>query len=247
MQESFALTHLLNQLFGGILAAGLQAVGVPAAKAVEQSSQILGAYSLEVLVVCGLIAFFILVRLTLSVERPNPAQHIAEMMHEFIGDQAEQVIGHGYQRFQAWVTCIFLFVLINNLLGLIPGVAAPTTTLWVPLGLALPTFLYYNFYGLKEQGFVGYLKHFAGPVPALSPLLFVIEVVSHLARIMSLTVRLYANMFAGDLVTLVFFSLIPVGIPIIFLGLHLAVSMIQAFVFMLLTMIYLSLAVAHEH
>jgi F-type H+-transporting ATPase subunit a len=81
----------------------------------------------------------------------------------------------------------------------------------------------------------------------MAPLLLPIEIVSHLARVMSLSVRLYANMFAGDLVTLVFFSLIPIGIPVIFLGLHLFVSLIQAFVFMLLTMIYLSLAVAHEH
>ena len=96
-------------------------------------------------------------------------------------------------------------------------------------------------------GAVGYIKHFAGPVWWMAWLIFPIEIVSHLARVMSLSVRLYANMFAGDLVTLVFFSLIPIGIPVIFLGLHIFVSMIQAFVFMLLTMIYLSLAVAHEH
>ena len=117
----------------------------------------------------------------------------------------------------------------------------------VTLGLAVPTFLYYNFYGVKEQGVVGYIKHFAGPVWWMAWLIFPIELVSHLARIMSLSVRLYANMFAGDLVTLVFFSLVPVGIPVIFLGLHLFVSLIQAFVFTLLTMIYLSLAVSHEH
>jgi F-type H+-transporting ATPase subunit a len=169
------------------------------------------------------------------------------LIHEFIGGQAEQVIGHGFQRFQAYVTCIFLFVLINNLVGLIPGISAPTTSIMVTLGLALPTFLYYNFYGVREQGVVGYIKHFAGPVWWMAWLIFPIEVVSHLARVMSLSVRLYANMFAGDLVTLVFFSLIPVGVPVIFLGLHLFVSLIQAFVFMLLTMIYLSLAVAHEH
>jgi F-type H+-transporting ATPase subunit a len=117
----------------------------------------------------------------------------------------------------------------------------------VTLGLALPTFLYYNYYGVKEQGPIGYLKHFAGPVWWMAWLIFPIEIVSHLARVMSLSVRLYANMFAGDLVTLVFFSLVPVGIPVIFLGLHLFVSLIQAFVFTLLTMIYLSLAVSHEH
>jgi len=243
MPESLALTRLLNQLFGGVVASLLHAVGLPA----QAATAINDTFALELLVVCGLIAFFIVVRMSRSVEKPNVAQQVAEMIHEAIGGQAEQVIGHGYEKFQAYVTCIFLFVLLNNLLGLIPGISAPTTSLVVPLGLAIPTFLYYNFHGLREQGPVGYLKHFAGPVWWMAWLIFPIEIVSHLARVMSLTVRLYANMFAGDLVTLVFFSLCPIGIPIIFLGLHLAVSAIQAFVFMLLTMIYLSLAVAHEH
>jgi F-type H+-transporting ATPase subunit a len=247
MPQSFVLTHLLDQLFGGLLAAGFHAVGLPADKASAQAASVVSAFTIEVLVAATLIAFFIAVRATLSVEKPGPVQHIAELIHEAIGDQAEQVIGHGYQRFQAYVTCIFLFVLCNNLVGLIPGVEAPTTSIMVTLGLAVPTFLYYNYYGVKEQGVVGYIKHFAGPVWWMAWLIFPIELVSHLARIMSLSVRLYANMFAGDLVTLVFFSLVPVGIPVIFLGLHLFVSLIQAFVFTLLTMIYLSLAVAHEH
>ena len=247
MPESFALTRLLVKLFGGILASGIHAVGVPVDKASAQASSILGSFSLELLVAAALIAFFVVIRLTLSVEKPGPVQHIAELIHEGIGDQAEQVIGHGYQRFQSYVTCIFLFVLLNNLLGLIPGVTAPTTSIMVTLGLAVPTFFYYNYHGFREQGPIGYVKHFAGPVWWMAWLIFPIEIISHLARIMSLSVRLYANMFAGDLVTLVFFSLIPVGIPAIFLGLHLFVSLIQAFVFTLLTMIYLSLAVAHEH
>jgi F-type H+-transporting ATPase subunit a len=138
-------------------------------------------------------------------------------------------------------------VVINNLLGLIPGLHTPTGFPVVPLGIALLTFLYYNFYGLREQGIVGYMKHFAGPVWWIAPLLFPIEVISHCARVMSLTIRLYANMFASDLVTLVFFSLVPLAIPAVFLGLHFFVSLIQAYVFMLLAMIYLSQAVAHEH
>jgi F-type H+-transporting ATPase subunit a len=247
MPQSFVLTHLIDQLFGGLLAAGFHAVGLPADKASAQAASVVSSFTIEVLVAAGLIVFFIAVRSTLSVEKPGPVQHIAELIHEAIGDQAEQVIGHGYQRFQAYVTCIFLFVLCNNLVGLIPGIEAPTTSIMVTLGLAVPTFLYYNYYGVKEQGVVGYIKHFAGPVWWMAWLIFPIEVVSHLARVMSLSVRLYANMFAGDLVTLVFFSLIPVGVPVIFLGLHLFVSLIQAFVFTLLTMIYLSLAVAHEH
>jgi F-type H+-transporting ATPase subunit a len=247
MPETFILVRLLNAFFMGLEVHAFQSIGLDPAKAAEKAGGVNQAFALELLIAAGLIVFFLLVRATLSVERANPAQHIAEMIHEFIGGQAEQVIGHGYQRFQAYVTCIFLFVLLNNLSGLIPGITAPTTSIMVTLGLAVPTFLYYNFYGVREQGPVGYFKHFCGPIWWMAPLLLPIEIVSHLARVMSLSVRLYANMFAGDLVTLVFFSLIPIGIPVIFLGLHLFVSLIQAFVFMLLTMIYLSLAVAHEH
>jgi F-type H+-transporting ATPase subunit a len=248
MPATFALTHFLDLLLKSTELKAFQSLaGLTAADAAEKAAHVNSALAVELIVVAGLIAFFVLVRITLSVENPGPVQHMAEMIYEAIGDQAEQVIGHGYQRYQAYVTCIFLFVLLNNLVGLVPGVEAPTTLIMVTLGLALPTFLYYNYYGVKEQGPIGYLKHFAGPVWWMAWLIFPIEIVSHLARVMSLSVRLYANMFAGDLVTLVFFSLVPVGIPVIFLGLHLFVSLIQAFVFTLLTMIYLSLAVSHEH
>ena len=247
MSESFVLTRLLIKLFGGMLAAGIHAVGIPAEKASAQATSVLSLFSVELLVAAGLIAFFVIVRAALSVEKPGAVQHVAEMIHEFIGDQAEQVIGHGYQRYQAYVTCIFLFVLINNLTGLIPGVTAPTTSIMVTLGLAFPTFLYYNYQGIREQGVIGYLKHFAGPIWWMAWLIFPIELVSHLARIMSLSVRLYANMFAGDMITLVAFSAFPIGFPVATLVLHIFVSLIQAFVFMLLTMIYLSLAVSHEH
>jgi F-type H+-transporting ATPase subunit a len=243
MAEQLVLTRLLNQFFGGIIAAVLHALGIPA----NPATVIDNALAMEMVVVAGLIAFFIIVRLTLSVEKPNPAQHLAEMIHEFVGTQAEPVIGHDYARFQAWVTCIFLFVLLNNLMGLIPGVTTPTSVIVVPLGLAVPTFIYYNVQGLRAQGLIGYLKHFAGPIWWMAWLLFPIEVISDLARIMSLTVRLYANMFASDLITLVAFSGLPLGLPVVALGLHTFVSVIQAFVFMLLTMIYLSLATAHEH
>jgi len=243
MVEQLVLTRVLNSLVGGAVAPVLQSVGIQA----DPKTVITNAFALELVVVVGLIAFFALVRATLSVEKPGGVQQVAEMLHEFIGGQAEPILGHDTGQFQAFATCIFLFVLLNNLLGLIPGIPAPTTSPVVPLGIAVPTFLLYNFMGLKRNGPIGYLKHFCGPMPALAPLMFPIEIVSHLARVMSLTIRLYANMFAGDLVTLVFFSLIPVAIPCVFLGLHLFVSLVQAFVFTLLAMIYLSLAVAHEH
>ena len=116
----------------------------------------------------------------------------------------------------------------------------------VPLGIAILTFIYYNYHGLREQGPVNYTKHFLGPIWWISWLMLPIEIISHLARVMSLTIRLFANMFASDLLALVFFSLIPIGIPVLFLGLHFGVAFIQAYVFMLLAMIYLTIAVTHE-
>ena len=244
MQESLAITHLLNRLFAGPVDALLQAVGVHPA---NPAAPIDNTFAVELLVVLGFIAFFTVVRLSLSVEKPGTPQQVAEKLHELVGGQAESIIGHGYERFQAFVTCVFLFILTCNLLGLIPGIDAPTMSPVVPLGVAVSVFLYYNFHGVRAQGPVGYLKHFAGPIWWVAWLLFPIEIISHLARMMSLTIRLWANMFAGDLVTLVFFSLIPIGVPVVFLGLHLAVSVIQAIVFTLLAMIYLGQAVAHEH
>jgi F-type H+-transporting ATPase subunit a len=131
-------------------------------------------------------------------------------------------------------------------MGLIPGLESPTAYVIVPLGIALPTFIYYHWYGIREQGVFGYIKHFFGPIPWMAPFIFPLEIISHLARILSLTVRLYANMFAGDMVYLVIFSLLPVGIPIIFIALHLGVSLIQAYVFMLLALIYLGGATSHD-
>jgi F-type H+-transporting ATPase subunit a len=242
--DELAITRLLNHLFAGPVDSLLGAIGVHPA---NPASPINDTFGVELLVVLGFIAFFTIVRMSLSVEKPAAPQQFAEIIHELIGGQADQIIGHGYERFQPFVTCIFLFVLTCNLLGLVPGIAAPTMSPVVPLGLAVSTWVYFNFYGLREQGVIGYIKHHAGPIWWISWLLFPIEIISNLARIMSLTIRLWANMFAGDLVTLVAFSLIPIAIPAVFLGLHTLVSVIQALVFTLLAMIYLGQAVAHEH
>ena len=249
--QAFALTHFVNLLLGGIEVKLYHLIGLGSAEATETAATVNSAFTLELLVAGFLIAFFLVVRLTLSVEKPNPAQQVAEMIHEGVSDLAEQVIGHGYERFQAFVTCVGLFILLNNLIGLvvglIPGVETPTAQPFVPLGIAVLTFLYYNYHGLRVHGPIGYLKQFAGPLWWLAPLLFPIEVVSHLARMMSLTIRLYANMLASDLLTLICFSMIPVIAPTAFLGLHALVAVIQAYVFMLLSMIYLGMAVSHEH
>jgi F-type H+-transporting ATPase subunit a len=239
------LTHLLNHWFATPLDALLGKLSIhPAAP----THPINNTLTLELIVFTGLVVFFILVRLRLSVEKPGPAQQLAEMTHEFVNGQAEQVMGHGYERFLPVLTCLGVFILLCNCFGLFPGVDTPTANPSVPLALALFTFAYYNWNGIRAQGPIGYIKHFMGPVWWIAPLMFPIEIISHLARIMSLTVRLYANMFASDLLTVVFFSLVPPAIPIIFLALHFGVALIQAYIFMLLTTIYLAEATAHpEH
>jgi F-type H+-transporting ATPase subunit a len=238
-----ALTGLLNRLFAGPIDALLGLLGIHPA---HPNAPIDNALTLELVVMTGLLLFFIAARASLNVEKPGTVQHIAESINDFVANQADAIIGHGYEPFLPFVTTVLLFVAGCNLLGLLPGIETPTGRPVVPLGVALLTFAYYNWHGIKAQGPIGYLKHFAGPIWWVAPLLFPIEIISHLARIMSLTIRLYANMFASDLLTLVFFSMVPIGLPVVFLGLHFGVALIQAYVFMLLTLIYLSQAVAHE-
>jgi len=243
MPEQLLLTEILNKHFAAPVDRLLAAVHVAPA---YPQTPITNAFAMELIVFFVLLAFFIAVRMSLSVETPGGVQHIAEIADEFVSGQAESIIGHGYERFVAYLTVIGIFILICNLLGLVPGLESPTASPVVPLGLALVTFVYYHYHGIRANK-AGYIKQFLGPVWWLAPLMLVIEIISHCARVLSLTVRLYANMYAGDLLTLVFFSLIPVGLPLVFLGLHAFVAIIQAYVFMLLAMIYVSLAVSHDH
>lgn len=213
----------------------------------QPQAPITNALTLELVVFVFLLLFFAVVRATLSVEKPGPVQLIAESVYEFVDGQGESILGEYRKPYMAYAGAIFLFILFCNLIGLLPGIETPTSSPVVPLGLAVLTFVLYNSVGVIKNGPWGYIKHFMGPVWWMAPFMLPLEIVSHLARILSLTVRLYANMFASDLLTLVFFSLVPIGLPIVFLGLHFAVAIIQAYVFMLLTMIYLEgAAVSHE-
>jgi len=243
MPTQLLLTRFLNEHFGGAANALLRAVHVAP---INAQAPITNGVAMELLVFVFLIAYFVAVRFSLSVETPNGLQHLAEITNEFVSDQGEQIIGHEHARFTSYLTTLGLFILLCNLIGLVPGLESPTANIVVPLGLALTTFAYYHYHGVRSNGF-GYVKQFLGPLWWLYPLMLPIEIISHVARVLSLTVRLYANMFAGDLLTLVFFSLVPIGIPLVFLGLHLGVAIVQAYVFLLLAAIYLSMAVAHDH
>ena len=243
MPTQLLFTRLLNHAFAGPVDKLLAAVHVTPAFA---NAPITNSVAMEFFVFVLMIAGFILVRFSLSVETPNGVQHLAELTHGFVVNQTEPIIGHGYEKFSAYLAVLGLFILLMNLMGLVPGLESPTADVTVPLGLALVTFVYYHYQGVKSNGF-GYIKQFVGPVPVLYPFMFIIEVISHLARLLSLTVRLYANMFAGELLTLVFFSLVPIGIPLLVIGLHFGVALVQAYVFLLLAATYIGLAVAHDH
>ncbi len=243
MPTQLLLTRLLNAHFAGPVDALLRALHVTPE---YPQAPISNAFAMELLIFLFLIVYFVIVRVSLSVESPGGVQHLAEMTHEFVSEQGESIIGHGHERFTGYLTALLLFILLGNLIGLIPGFESPTANVVVPLGFALVTFVYYHYHGIRANG-PAYIKQFLGPVWWLAWLLLPIEIISHLARVLSLTVRLYANMFAGDLVTLAFFSLVPIGIPLIFLGLHFGVAIVQAYVFFLLAAIYLSLAIAHDH
>lgn len=251
--EQLPFTALLNKYFGWLALALLHALHIPVK---HPAAPIRDSVAMEILVAIILLVFFVLVRSRLSVERPGGLQHIVEGLHGFIQNQSEEIIGHHSQGFTPFLMALGLFILLCNLLGLVPGFESPTATPAVPLGCAVVAFVYYHIQGIKKKGVGPYLKEFMGPfgsdVPfimriILKPVMFVIEWISNLARMLSLTVRLFANMFAGDLVTLVFFSLIPIGIPVIFMGLHIFVSFLQAYIFVLLVTVYLAGAVAEGH
>ena len=243
MPEQLLFTRLLNHWFTGPVTALLNALHI---QPQYPQAPITNAVAMEVLVVGFLLIVFIMVRSRLSVESPGGLQHMFEGVNGFIEGQSRDVIGHHSERFTPFLVTLGLFILIANLFGVVPGLESPTASPVVPLGCAICAFVYYQFQGFKTGG-VGYLKHFLGPMWWLSPLMLPLEIISHLARLMSLTIRLYANMFAGDMVTLVFFSLIPIAVPVIFLGLHIGVALLQAYIFVLLTTVYLAGAVATEH
>lgn len=243
MEPLLPFTALLDRLFAAPVTALLHTLGIPV---LHPKHPIPNYVAMQVLVALLLVLLFLIVRSRLSVEKPGGLQHMMEGLYGFVGDSCHEIIGHDYERYVPYISILGLFIISCNLLGLIPFFETPTGVPAVPLGCALVTWFYYHYHGIRTNG-LGYVKHFMGPMWWLAWLMFPIEVCSHLARILSLSVRLFANMFAGDMVTLVFFSLIPIGVPVIFMGLHIGVAIIQTYIFMLLAMVYLGEAVAHEH
>jgi F-type H+-transporting ATPase subunit a len=202
---------------------------------------------MQLLVVAFIVVLFALLKPKLSAENPGRLQHTFELVYNFLHEQADEQVGHDGHHYLVFFGTIFIYILFCNLIGIIPGFESPTMVASVPAGLAAAAFFYYNIVGIQANGVGKYLAHFAGPMPLLAPLMVPIELISHLARPLSLTIRLFANMYAGEQVTLVFLSLTYFLVPAVFMGLHVFVSLLQAYIFMLLTMMYVAGAVAHEH
>jgi F-type H+-transporting ATPase subunit a len=174
-------------------------------------------------------------------------QNFFEIVSERLYGFVESVLGsHLAHTHFSLIGSTFLLIFTCNLLGLIPGFLPPTDNLNTTLALGIVSFLAYNYVGIRENG-IAYFKHFMGPVLPLAPLILAIEVFSHLFRPLTLGLRLRGNIMADHTILGVFSEMVPLIVPVIFYGFGLFVAFVQAFVFTLLTMVYLSLAAEHEH
>jgi len=174
------------------------------------------------------------------------SRNIFEVIIEWLYNLMKEIIGHGAEKYLPLVGTIFIYILVSNLLGLIPEFYPPTININTNLAVALVVLIMYNYYGFKENGW-SYAKHFIGPMWAIAVLYVPIEIISHLFRPVTLSVRLFGNIFGDHNVIEIFQELVPLGVPVVFMFLGIIVSLMQAFVFALLTVIYIALAVSHEH
>jgi F-type H+-transporting ATPase subunit a len=264
----FAL--LLNKAFGGVALAVMSALHITPS---DPDAPIPNHVAMGIVVLLIAVVFFLWLRTRISVERPGVTQQVMEFvltnpMRVGISDLLRDSSGHHYKRYIPIVGSVTIFILMSNLLSVIPGFSSPTGHVSVPLACAIVTFLFYNLSGVRELGGLGYAKTFAGPVPMVSPLIFPVELISNLARLMSLTVRLWANMFASELIYTIFLGMLlapavaaktnspalgiilgvfPATIPVLFILLHVFVAVVQAFIFTILPAVYLGMATSGEH
>jgi F-type H+-transporting ATPase subunit a len=204
------------------------------------------------LVTLGLLLFGLKVRSSLArtEEAIEPddgvtARSIAEVFVEAMVSLAKSAIPEDAERYVPLLASFFAFILLANVLGLVPGFAPPTSTFNITFALGCVSFGAYHAYGVRAQGLGNYLKHFLGPVMFIAPLMLIIEIFSHAFRPVSLGVRLYANMFADHTVIEIFTGLTKVVIPVAFYALGFFVCLVQSFVFTMLSAIYISGAVTH--
>jgi F-type H+-transporting ATPase subunit a len=196
-----------------------------------------------------LVVLIPLLRRGLSVHRPSHGQQTLEMLVSALRDMLDDVVGHHSHRFLPLIGTFAVFIFVSNFMGLLPGLTAPTSNLNVTFSLGIFSFLYYNTQGFKESG-VKYLAHFLGPVAFMAPLMLVIELFSHMFRPVSLAVRLYGNMNGEHILGGVFLNNLgpyPFLYPVLVMALGLFTCLLQSYIFVMLSMVYIAGAVAHEH
>jgi F-type H+-transporting ATPase subunit a len=187
-----------------------------------------------------------LLRRRFKVYKPGGFQQILELTVEGIRSLLGDIIGHKADQHLVLLGTFGIFIFVMNFCGMVPGLGLATSSLWVTVPLALISFTYYNYHGVKTQGVGNYLKHFCGPIWWLALLMFPIELISHCARPLSLSVRLFGNMFGEHQVSGVFMSLVPALVPIPVMVIGLFAIVLQAFIFMLLSAVYVGGAIEVE-
>jgi len=241
------IVQLINAIFGPIV---LKVGGLFGYHFENSAKPIPDAIVMVYLIVVLLVGLALVLRSRLSVENPGKLQIVFEDLVGGLRGMLSDIVGPKGSGFLPLVGTIGAFILVSNLIGLIPGFMAPTSSINVTLGCAVTVWLYYHLQGVKAQGIGPYLKHFAAPpgVPMfIAPIMLPIEIISHSSRVLSLSLRLFGNVFGEELVIIILFSIVPffAPLPVMFLGI---ITMpLQAFIFVMLTMIYLGGAVAVEH
>jgi len=236
------LVDLFNKIFGKPLAALFGSVGIE----VKNPEHFVPDYIVMSLIVAVfLILFFGLASRKLTLI-PSKRQSILELIIQTFESLIVDTIGEQGKKYLPLVATVGLFIFCCNILGLVPGFMSPTSKLNVTVGCALAVFVYYHWQGIRSQGFLKYLKHFTGPSPLLAPFLLPIEIISHFSRPVSLSVRLFGNIFAEELLIVVIASIFPFILPLPFMAVAIFTAIVQAFVFVLLSCIYLAGAVTHE-
>lgn len=194
------------------------------------------------------LVIFPLASRNFSKDNPNSFQHFLEFIVGGLKSLLEEVVGHGAaNRFLYIIGAFMTFIFMSNILGLFYFFQPPTGNVNTTFALSITAFLYYNFIGIRKQGIVNYMKHFAGPIWWLAPLMFPIELIGHFARILSLGMRLFGNITGEHTATGIFMGLLPFVLPWPMMGLGIFGATLQTFVFIMLTMVYLGGAVAEEH
>ncbi len=195
----------------------------------------------HLLLVSGIILFLAKMAVASMKAVPTGTQNVMEAFIQGTISMGNDTIGKDRARkYLPLILTIGLFVLISNLIGIIPGFESPTSNINITLPLALVVFIYYNYEGMREKGVKNYFAHFMGPVPILAPLMFPIEILSHLSRIVSLSFRLFGNIKGDDLFLAVLLMLVPFFAPLPAYALLTFFAVLQTFIFMILTYVYLA-------